>query len=241
MELHQKQRSGSFYTHPAAYAEENIRAGFIRKTYLHLAFAVLGFVVLEYLLLISPLAPAMVRLLAGSNYSWLIVLAAFMGISYIADKWARSSVSREKQYAGLVLYVVAEAVIFVPLLFIASAFAPNVIPMAGIYTLLLFAGLTYTAFSTGKDFSFLGGMLRIGGFVAMGFIVVSIIFGFSLGMFFSLFMIIFAAGAILYDTSNIIHHYHPDQYVAASLSLFASVALLFWYIVRFLMALSSSD
>ncbi|MDM8524275.1 Bax inhibitor-1 family protein [Desulfococcaceae bacterium HSG8] len=229
------------YAGSAAHAEESIRSEFIRKTYQHLAFAILGFVVLEYLLLNSPLAPALMKMLAGSKYSWLIVLGAFMGISWLADSWARSSTSRNMQYMGLILYVAAEAVIFVPLLFIASMYAPNVIPLAGIYTLLLFAGLTYTAFSTRKDFSFLGGMLKIGGFVAMGFIICSIIFGFSLGLFFSLIMIVFASAAILYDTSNIIHHYHPDQYVAASLSLFASVALLFWYIVRFLMALGSSD
>jgi FtsH-binding integral membrane protein len=116
-----------------------------------------------------------------------------------------------------------------------------VIPSAAIITGLLFAGLTYTAFSTGKDFSFLGGFLRIGGFIALGVIIASIIFGFQLGILFSGAMILFAAGAILYDTSNIIHHYHPEQYVAAALSLFASVALLFWYVIQFLLRFTSSD
>ena len=102
----------------------------------------------------------------------------------------------------------------------------------------MFGGLTFTAFTTRKDFSFLGGILKIGSFVALGFIVASIIFGFSLGLLFSLVMIGFAAGAILYDTSNIIHHYHTGQHVAAALSLFASVALLFWYILRIMMRFS---
>ncbi len=243
MELHQKESygRGGLHARPAASEQESVRAEFIRKTYQHLAFAILGFVGLEYLLLTSSLAPALMSLMVGSKFSWLIVLGAFMGVSYVADKWARSSTSRRQQYMGLVLYVVAQAIIFVPLLYIASRIAPNVIPLAGIYTLLLFGGLTFTAFTTRKDFSFLGGILSIGGFVALGFIVMSIIFGFNLGLFFSLVMILFATGAILYDTSNIIHHYRTDQYVAASLSLFASVALLFWYIVRFLMAMSSSD
>ncbi len=226
------------YATPVARAGESARAVFIRKTYQHLALAILAFIGIEYVLINSPLAPAMARMMTG-GYSWLIVLGVFMGVSYIANKWAFSSTSRGMQYAGLALFVVAEAVIFVPLLLIATLYAPNAIPMAGIFTLLLFAGLTFTAFTSGKDFSFLGGMLKIGGFVAFGFIGVSILFGFSLGMLFSAVMILFAAGAILYDTSNIIRHYHTDQYVAASLSLFASVALLFWYILQFLMSLSS--
>ncbi len=226
------------YATPVARAGESARAVFIRKTYQHLAVAILAFIAVEYALITSPLAPAMARMMTG-GYSWLIVLAAFMGVSYIANKWAISSTSRGMQYAGLALFVVAEAVIFVPLLLIASLYAPDAILMAGIFTLLLFAGLTFTAFTSGKDFSFLGGFLRIGGFVALGFIGVSVLIGFSLGMLFSGVMILFAAGAILYDTSNIIRHYNTDQYVAASLSLFASVALLFWYILQFLMALSS--
>jgi FtsH-binding integral membrane protein len=228
------------YTGTVAQAGQSVRMEFIRKTYHHLALAVFGFVVLEYLLLNSSLAPALTGLMTG-GYSWLIVLAAFMGVSWIADKWARSTTSLQMQYAGLGLYVVAEAVIFVPLLYIANAVAPGVIANAAIITGLLFVGLSYVAFTSRKDFTFLGGALKIGSFVALGFIIASIVLGFSLGLFFSLIMIIFASGAILYETSAIIHHYNQHQYVAASLSLFASVALLFWYVIQFLMSLTSSD
>jgi FtsH-binding integral membrane protein len=51
-------------------------------------------------------------------------------------------------------------------------------------------------------------------------------------------MILLASGYILYDTSNVLHHYRTDQYVAASLALFAAVALLFWYVLRLLMELN---
>jgi FtsH-binding integral membrane protein len=192
------------------------------------------------MLLNSALAPALTSLMTG-GYSWLIVLAVFMGVSWVADNWARSATSLHMQYAGLILYVVAEAVIFVPLLYIANQAAPGVITNAAVITGLLFVGLTYVAFTTRKDFTFLGGALKIGSFVALGFIAASILFGFSLGLFFSLIMILFASVAILYDTSAIIHHYSPQQHVAASLSLFASVALLFWYILRFLMSFTNSD
>jgi FtsH-binding integral membrane protein len=222
------------------YAEESARATFIRRTYTHLAMAVLAFIVVEYLLLQLPFAGAMARVMVG-GFSWLIVLAAFMGVSWLAHRWAESDTSIQMQYIGLGLYVVADAVIFLPLLYIASQYAADVIPIAGIMTSFLFAGLTATVFITRKDFSWMRSILIIGGFVALGLIVASIFFGFTLGIIFSGVMILFASMAILYDTSNILHHYRTDQHVAASLSLFASVALLFWYILRFFMSLSSDD
>ena len=122
------------------------------------------------------------------------------------------------------------------MLFIATQFGgEGLIPTAGLMTLLLVGGITATVFITKKDFSFMGGILSMGAFVALGFIVSSVIFGFSLGLIFSSVMILFAGSSVLYSTSNILHQYRTDQHVAASLSLFASVALLFYFIVQFLM------
>jgi FtsH-binding integral membrane protein len=75
----------------------------------------------------------------------------------------------------------------------------------------------------------------------MAAIVCAIIFGFSLGIFFSLAMVVLASGYILYDTSNVLHHYRTDQHVAAALALFASVALLFWYVLQILMSLNNRN
>ena len=76
---------------------------------------------------------------------------------------------------------------------------------------------------------------------AFGVIVAAMIFGFSLGLLFSFALVALACGYILYDTSNVLHHYRTDQHVAASLELFASVTMLFWYILRVLMLTSSDD
>ena len=54
-------------------------------------------------------------------------------------------------------------------------------------------------------------------------------------------MVLLAAGFVLYDTSNVLHHYRTTQHVAAALALFASVALLFWYILQIVLAFSSRD
>ncbi len=225
------------YANPysAAAAEPTERAIFIRKTYLHLAGAILAFVGIEAWLLNSSIGESLASWMLSLN--WLFILGGFMAASWIADRWAQSDASRGKQYLGLSLFVVAEAVIFLPMLWIAAHYsAADVIPKAGIVTGFLFAALTATAFVTGKDFSFLRGFIMIGGLVAIGTIVVGILFGFNLGTWFSGAMVLLAAGSILYTTSQIIRQYRTDQYVAASLGLFAGVALLFWYILRIFMS-----
>lgn len=221
----------------AADAPVSERATFITRTYLHLFGAIAAFVGIEALLLTSGVAKPIVGLMVGSPYSWLVVLGLFMGVSWVADAWARSATSKFNQYMGLSLYVVAEAVIFLPLLYLASNFYPQAIPLAAASTAGLTVVLTAVVFITCKDFSFLRPILIFGGFAALGAIVVGILFGFDLGPMFTYAMIAFACIAVLYDTSNILHNYRTDQYVSASLALFASVALLFWYILRLYIAM----
>ncbi len=158
----------------------------------------------------------------------------------VASNWAVSAVSPATQYAGLGLYVVAESIIFAPLLLIANYMDPSgsLIQSAAITTLVLFGGLTATVFITRKDFSFLRSILVFGGIAAFGFILLAIVFPahLQLGAIFFYAMIALACGYILYDTSNVLHHYRIGQHVAASLALFASVALLFWYVLRLFMS-----
>lgn len=212
------------------------KAAFIRRTYGHLAVAIAVFALIEAQLLRMGLGEQMMAMLATSKWSWLVVLAAFMLVGTVADKWARSGRSREMQYAGLGLYIVAEAIIFLPLIYMAINFAPGVLADAAIVTASLVTGLTFIVFTTRKDFSFLAPILSIGFFIAMGLIIASIVFGFHLGTVFSGVMIAFAAGCVLYTTSNILHVYREDQHVAASLALFASVALMFWYVLQLFMS-----
>ncbi len=233
------------YASPYSVAQspENVRTEFYQKTYLHLAGAIAAFIIIEMALFSIPGIENTVFGMLEAKFSWLIVLGLFMGASWIANKWALSDNSRGMQYAGLGLFIVAEALIFLPLLLIAKLYSgqSNLIGQAAIITLGLFAGLTFVAFTTKKDFSFLGGMLKIGGFVAMGLIAASIFMGFNLGIWFSGAMVLIAAGSILHQTSSMIHHHRSDQYVAASLGLFASVALLFYYILNILLSMTSND
>jgi FtsH-binding integral membrane protein len=238
--------SQSMYGLPQPFASEAIpaqRAEFIRKTYAHLGGAILAFVLLELAIFQTAIPDMVLRAISGGRYTWLLVMGGFMLVSWLASRWAQSEQSESMQYAGLGLYVVAEALIFIPILKIAQLMAPggSLLTSAALVTLMLFTGLTVTVFATQKDFSFMGSILTIGGFIAMGVIICSAIFGFQLGVLFSGVMVLFAAGAILYDTSNVLHHYRVNQHVAASLALFASVALLFWYVLRLFMNLRSDD
>ena len=217
-------------------AEPSERAAFIRRTYAHLAGALLLFAGLLAYLITTPFAEQFVGFVAGSRFGWLAILGGFVVFGWLARGLASSQASPSMQYLGLTLYVIADAVIFVPIIYIAAYYSdPTVIPTAGILTLSLFAGLTLVVFTTRKDFSFLRGVLMIGGLVAFGLIIAGAIFGFELGILFSAVMIGLAGAAILYDTSKIMLHYRTDQHVGAALELFASVALLFWYVLRLVM------
>jgi len=223
----------------AADARPSERVAFIRRTYAHLAGAILAFAALEAVLFnLAPPAvvETIIKTMMGSRYSWLFVLGGFMLVSWVAQSWARSDSSRGLQYLGLSLYVVAEAVLFVPLLFAAQFLYPDqhLIAKAGILTLAVSGGLTLAVFVTGKDYSGMRSVLCVGSLLAFGFIVASILFNFGdmAMLIFCFAMVGLASGWIIYQTSNVIHHYRTDQHVAAALALFAAVALLFWYILQ---------
>lgn len=210
------------------------RDRFLVRTYNHLFGAIVLFTLIEVGLFLSGTAQVLAQAMLGG--SWLIVLGGFMVAGWIATAVAHRAQSKPAQYAALFGYTLAEAIIFVPLLYIADAYAPGAIQSAAIVTILGFAGLTGIVFWTRKDFSFLGAILRWVGFGVLALIVASVIFGFTLGTLFSVGMVVFAGAAILYSTSNVLHHYPEDRYVGAALELFAGVALLFWYVLRIFIA-----
>ena len=219
---------------PVIQLDVSARATFIWRTYLHVVAAILGFAGTEVALFSTGLAAPIAESMLGT--SWLLVLGGFIVVGWMARGAAHRAKSMALQYLALAGFVVAQALIFVPLLYVAQMKAGGgVIESAAYVTLMGFAGLTAIAFYTRKDFSFLQPFLMWGGVVALVLIAAGTLFGFQLGTFFSVAMVAFAGAAILYDTSNIIHHYSEDRYVAAALELFASVALMFWYILSLMM------
>jgi FtsH-binding integral membrane protein len=215
---------------PVAALGGDARSVFIARTYGHVAGAILGFAAIESYLFSTGLAERMASAMLGT--SWLLILGAFMVVGWLATHVAHRVDSKPLQYLALAGFVVAEAIIFVPLLAIAIRVEPSIVDSAAGVTLLGTVGLTVVAFVTRKDFSFLRGLLMWGGILAVVAIIGSVLFGFRLGTWFSVAMIGFAGAAVLHDTSQILHHYPEDRYVGAALQLFASIALMFWYVLR---------
>ena len=219
-----------------SYATNIEQATFYRKTYSHVAIALLAFIVVEAIL-INTVPESLIFSMVSSPFVWLFILGGFWLGSMLANKWTQAQ-DKSTQYRGLGIYVLLEAIIFLPMIYIAIDLSDGlaIISQAGIITLSLFAGLTAVVFLTRVDFSFLRTILVVGGFLALGLIVAGALFRFDLGLWFSVAMVALAAGGILYETYNIKNVYSTDQYVAAALQLFSSVMLLFWYILRILLS-----
>jgi FtsH-binding integral membrane protein len=218
---------------PVAQASVSDRSEFIWKCYAHVVGAILAFAAVEVYLFQSGIAMAITQVMVSN---WLLVLGGFMLVGWGATHVAHRLESKPAQYAAFALFIVAEALIFAPMLMIATLNFPGAIESAAGVTLLGSVGLVATAMITRKDFSFLRGMMVWVGMLALVAIVGSLLFGFELGTWFSVAMIGFAGAAVLYDTSNIMHHYPSDRYVAAAMALFASIALMFWYVLRLFMS-----
>ena len=234
------------------------RVSLLRKTYAHLGVALIAFAAITAFMMryMTETSLRFSKFAFGGQLNWLLILGLFMVVGIVAQKLAQSESSRALQYLGLGVAVVAEAVLLQPLLWIAMikfgdprmfiagadggmGAAGGVILQAALVTIAIFGGLTLTVFLTKKDFSFLRGALTVASFAALGIIIASAIFGFSLGVIFVGAMIVLMAGYILYQTTLVMSYFPPSSYVAASLMLFATIATLFWYVLQLIMSLRS--
>jgi len=221
---------------PVSSLSVSDRSEFIWKCYAHVVGAILAVAAIETYLFQSGVAMSIAGPMMQSP---MLVLMAFIGLSWGASHLAHRLESKTSQYAAFALFVVVWSLMFVPMLAIAmvksAQTGANIIESAATVTIFGCVALVATAMITRKDFSFLRGILVWGFFIAMGLIGASFLFGWNLGTWFSVGMIGFAGAAVLYDTSNIMHHYPQDKYVAASMALFGSIAMMFWYILRLFM------
>src|SRR6478736_4628605 len=137
--------TGSFSTGVAVSdLDDQSRGTFVSRTYGHLFGAVMAFLLIEVALFKNGLAETIAHSLMG--VSWLWVLGGFVVVSWIARYAAHTATSKVAQYASLAGYVVAESLIFVPLLYIANKVAPGAISSAAAVTFVAFTSLTAVVF-----------------------------------------------------------------------------------------------
>jgi FtsH-binding integral membrane protein len=208
---------------------ERQEAVFLQKTYFNLLGAIAAFVGLEVFYFTSGIAAALAPIMLNN---WLIVLGGFMVLGWLASYFGRNNVSVGGQYVQMAVTVVLQSLIFIPLLLYAVYFSDSsVLSSAVLVTLIIFGVMTAIVAYSGKSFTFLGPILGVVGIAALIAIVGSVLFSVSLGFYFSIAMVVFAAAVVLYETSKVVHEYGEGQHVAAATGLFASVALLFYYIL----------
>ncbi|MGH9111516.1 MAG: Bax inhibitor-1/YccA family protein [Acidimicrobiales bacterium] len=220
---------------PVASLDAVARSDFLTRVYQHLLAAVVAFVAFEALLINLGLAREIYELVSGGGGRWLIVLGGFMVVNWLATNAAHDILNPSRQYAGLFGMAAGEALIFAPFLhYIFEVEGDGATPVvaAAVITAIGFAGLSAVALVTRSDLSFLRPILLWTGVCALVLIVAALLFGFELGVWFSVAMIALAGGSILYQTQTIMRHYPAEAYVGAAVQLFASVMLLFWYVLR---------
>lgn len=165
-------------------------------------------------------------------------------IVYFASFFALSAVRHRPvvNVAALLGFTFVSGLFIAPALFIATLMAKlggtlsaNPVRDAFLLAGAGFGGLTLYAFTSKKDFSFLGGMLWMGLLVLIGASVIGMFVGsqvFHLAIA-SVGVLLFGA-YVLYDTSRLLHSDEPITPVDAAISLYLDFLNLFMFLLQIL-------
>lgn len=226
---------------PAIQAAADERATFLKKVYSLLLVGIVLFAgTLWACAEVQPVqdaCKALWNMIAGAGrWGWLVYMGIFFGAQFLVHAFA------EKKPINLVLYLawsVLMAFLIAPLVLVVGMTNPVVLTQASLLTAIIFVGLTAVVFFTGKDFSFLRGILGVSMFALIGVAIAGAIFGFTVGLWFSVAAVVLFAGYIVYDTSNILHHYTTNMAVTGAIVLFTDIVLLFKHLLIILSSLNN--
>lgn len=211
---------------PAAQAPATERAKFLQRTYTWLLGGILAFCALVAAWPESEFLQSITSVFVRTPIlGFVLLMATSYGARMLAEKDMPINV------IGYALVVLMYGAIIAPLIYIV---APELVQTAALITGFIFVGLTAFVFMTGKDFSFMRGALVAGLFGLIGVGLAAMIFGFSVGIWFSYAGALLFSGFILYDTSQILHHYPTTKHIPAAINLFTSIIILFQYILTIL-------
>lgn len=232
---------------PVSRQSEDTRADFLLRVYAHIGVALAAFFAVEMVMFMSGFAETLYDLTFGSGqrFRWLLVIGGFAIVSSLATRAAHEVHDPAKQYAGLFGLAIGEAILFAPMLWLAKDYevtdGANTIATAGVVSLVGFAGLTVLGLVTRRDLSPMRRYIGWGMMLALALIVGAVVFGFNLGLWFSVAMVGLAGASILTQTQAVMRSYPANAHVGAATQLFASMMLLFWYVLRIFLRFSSRD
>jgi len=227
---------------PAAFAVASERAAFLKRVYGYLFLAILGFAVTlwatAHVAIVNGWAMAMGRAIYGSSMGWLLYMGIFIGGSMAVHAVA------EKKPLGAIAFgawAFLLALLISPIVLMINGMedGATIISQASGLTALIFGGLTVYVLYTGSDFSWLRGLLTMACFALLGVGILGWLMGFSIGLWYSVAIVVLFAGYILYNTSQILHRFPTTMAMSAAIILFTDVVLLFKHILIIL--LSSRD
>jgi len=227
-------------TTPAINAPVEDRASFIMRVYQHVFGAIVAFGLIEVLLFNTGVAEVMYDFflspLVGRG-RWMLLIGAYMVGMWFVSNAASDHHPPARQYAALLGSSAVYALMFAPFLYLVYTVqdAGASIVAAALITAIGAGLLTVIAFVTKRDLSFLRRYVMWGMALALLLIVGSWLFGWNLGMWFSVAMIGLMGAAILYQTQDIVKRYPTTAYVAAAVTLFGSLMTMFWYVLRLVM------
>ena len=223
-----QQSWGNLTERTAAQASLQERLGFIRKVYALFFIATLfavGGVALGFAF--PPL------MMAAAEHPWIVL---FLMVGGVMGAQAVRHVPGINLLA-LFGFTTLTGLIISPVLYIIGQTNPASIIQAGVLTVGIFGGLTAYVFISRRDFSFLRGMMVTGLIVVILAGLLNIFIGSSaLGFAVAAAALLLFSGFVLYDTSNIIHRYPTNEYVAGALSLYLDAFNIFLALLRLLNA-----
>jgi FtsH-binding integral membrane protein len=209
-----------------------IRANFVRKVYGILAAQMAVTVTICAAAMFVPvLRIAFLRLMAAPWANLAIFIPALCVLCALQAKKAEHPTNYQLLFAFTILMSLSIAGICAVY---QKMGAGALILEAALITMAAFGSLSLYAIKSGKDFSWMGGMLTMGLVGMIMFGLMGSLFGFSGGAIFSLFGAILFSGFILYDTSRILTVYGPDDAIVASVELYLDILNLFLYILELL-------
>ena len=206
----------------AADAGVEARLNFIRLTYVLFLASIVTAVVGGIISLNSPIA----GIVMGMPLLILLILPLSIGAQYLSDRPGLGNLA-------LFGFALIMGMLIAPII---NLYSPNTVTQAGALTVLIFSALTAYVFITRKDFNFLGGIVFVGLIACIGGGLLNFFFfknsGFSYWLAWGVLM--FSAGFVLYDTSNIMRNYPLNRPAGAALGLFISFFNIFMSLLRIL-------